>query len=154
MFFLSVFPTKENIQRVVDSARSTSRMFLLLKCVFLSLLFLLFHLGWKNKTNKHETKTNKWHHVTQKRHYKEEAEIASMTWKISWNDVVLVSGERSGRSGGAAGGKFGSRLSIGRNSITVRRKIDERIYIYSSWLRQPHNLRRLPAPTLSFWGNR
>ncbi|XP_057376143.1 atrial natriuretic peptide receptor 1-like [Daphnia carinata] len=53
------------------------------------------------------------------RHYKEEAEIASMTWKVAWSDVVLFNGDRTGRvSGGQAGtGKCGSRLSIGRNSI-------------------------------------
>ncbi|KAI9553877.1 hypothetical protein GHT06_019147 [Daphnia sinensis] len=53
------------------------------------------------------------------RHYKEEAEIASMTWKVAWSDVVLFNGDRTGRaSGGPTGtGKFGSRLSIGRNSI-------------------------------------
>lgn len=50
------------------------------------------------------------------RHYKEEAEIASMTWKIQWSDIVLSCGERAG---GARGGKFGSRLSIGRGSIAV-----------------------------------
>ena len=58
-----------------------------------------------------------------RRHYKEEAEIASMTWKIAWSEVVLFSGDRTGRSSGGGGptgvGKFGSRLSIGRNSILV-----------------------------------
>jgi hypothetical protein len=44
-----------------------------------------------------------------------------MTWKIAWNEVALFSGDRTGRtSGGTTGvGKFGSRLSIGRNSILV-----------------------------------
>ncbi|KAK4007858.1 hypothetical protein OUZ56_013008 [Daphnia magna] len=53
------------------------------------------------------------------RHYKEEAEIASMTWKVAWSDVVLFNGDRTGRAsaGPAGAAKFGSRLSIGRNSI-------------------------------------
>ena len=39
-----------------------------------------------------------------------------MTWKIPWNEIVLMGNlERS-----AVGNKFGSRLSIGRNSLNVR----------------------------------
>ena len=49
--------------------------------------------------------------VSMCRHYKLEAEIASMTWKISWNEMVVRDERR--------GGKLGSRVSIGRNSISV-----------------------------------
>lgn len=39
-----------------------------------------------------------------------------MTWKIPWNEIVLMGNlERS-----AVGNKFGSRLSIGRNSLNVQ----------------------------------
>ncbi|CAG7700229.1 unnamed protein product [Allacma fusca] len=44
------------------------------------------------------------------RHYKLEAEIASMTWKVNWSDVLTQGGESRGR-------RRGSHLSLARNSI-------------------------------------
>jgi hypothetical protein len=101
-------------QKLLESSSScfSLRSTWLLHIILFGLLLLLF-VFWR------------WRNTLNPRHYKEEAEIASMTWKIAWNEVVLFSGDRTGRSsGGAAGGpsgvgKFGSRLSIGRNSILV-----------------------------------
>lgn len=45
-----------------------------------------------------------------------------MTWKIPWSEIQLTSDRTGGatnRNGTAGGGKFGSRLSIGRMSIAV-----------------------------------
>ena len=47
------------------------------------------------------------------RHYKLEAELASMTWKIQWDEVLSTQLPRSTR------GKFGSRVSVGRVSMLV-----------------------------------
>ncbi|CAM1295059.1 NPR2 (predicted) [Pycnogonum litorale] len=44
------------------------------------------------------------------RHYKLEAELASMSWKIRWGDIMLTAPEKSIR-------KFGSRISLTRISI-------------------------------------
>ncbi len=48
------------------------------------------------------------------RHFKLEAEIASMTWKILSDELNVPTDEK-----GARGVKFGSRISLGRNSIMV-----------------------------------
>ena len=55
------------------------------------------------------------------RHYKLEADIARMTWKVEWEDVVdITQGPPSKRAkGGANGGKFGSRLSIKSIQVSV-----------------------------------
>lgn len=53
------------------------------------------------------------------RHYKLEAEIASMTWKVNWGDVITKGGE-------SRGGKRGSLLSVAthRNSVMVNKHIN------------------------------
>ena len=45
------------------------------------------------------------------RHYRLEAEIASMTWKVNWCDVITKMGDSKG--------KRGSRLSLARQSVIV-----------------------------------
>jgi len=48
------------------------------------------------------------------RHYKVEAEIASMTWKVNWEEVLTQGGESRGKRGSHVS------LAASRNSLVVR----------------------------------
>ncbi|XP_042219415.1 receptor-type guanylate cyclase gcy-28-like [Homarus americanus] len=50
------------------------------------------------------------------RHYKLEADLASMTWRISWEDVEIT--EKTKR------GKCGSKISIGKMSVNTYTSVD------------------------------
>ncbi|XP_064112550.1 atrial natriuretic peptide receptor 2-like [Macrobrachium nipponense] len=50
------------------------------------------------------------------RHYKLEADLASMTWRISWEDVEMTEDTQRG--------KFGSKFSLGKISINSNASVD------------------------------
>ncbi|XP_066940085.1 atrial natriuretic peptide receptor 1 [Macrobrachium rosenbergii] len=50
------------------------------------------------------------------RHYKLEADLASMTWRVSWDDVEIIDQTKRG--------KFGSKISIGKISLISNVSVD------------------------------
>ena len=65
-------------------------------------IFWYLHFGWIEKCDR--VMGNLMWALFSPRHYKLEAEIASMTWKVNWDDVI--------EAGGSKGGRRGSRHSL------------------------------------------
>ncbi|XP_050711339.1 atrial natriuretic peptide receptor 1-like isoform X2 [Eriocheir sinensis] len=53
------------------------------------------------------------------RHYKLEADLASMTWRVSWEDVEIIDNNKHG--------KCGSRISVGKISVNTIGSMDSMV---------------------------